>query len=261
MIGGEFSMKKTKVLYVGDSAGVVGPVFVASPFEVEVKGFNVHVWGQPLIDGLQETGDIEVVHQPSWIAYGDYPKTPEEMASYDVVIVSDVERDVLVLYPVWTKAPMGPNRLESTRQYVEDGGGFLMVGGWTSFSGRYGKAAYYNSPIEVALPVQCLQGLDDRAECPEGAVVKVIEPEHPVFASIPPEWPLMLGYNKVNAKPGAKVLATINDDPFIVVWEYGKGRSMAFTTDCSPHWGVEFVRWEHYGAFWRNAIRWLANKA
>ncbi|HHY46421.1 MAG TPA: cytoplasmic protein [Firmicutes bacterium] len=248
-----------KVLYVGDSAGVVGPLFVASPFEVEVKGFNVHVWGQPLIDGLQAEGDIKVTHMPSWQAYGEYPKTPEEMANYDVVIVSDVERDVLILYPVWTKAPMGPNRLMTTKEYVENGGSFLMVGGWTSFTGRFARAGYGDTPIGEILPVECLPVTDDRAECPEGAKVEILNGDHPILKGIAPEsWPLFLGYNKTRLKPGAELLATINGDPLIAVWEYGKGRVMAFTTDCSPHWGVEFVRWEHYGKFWRQAIRWLA---
>ncbi len=40
-----------KVLYAGDSAAKIGPVFVASPFNVEVKGFSTHIWGKPLIDG------------------------------------------------------------------------------------------------------------------------------------------------------------------------------------------------------------------
>ena len=34
-----------KVLYAGDAAAKIGPVFVASPFNVEVKGFSTHVWG------------------------------------------------------------------------------------------------------------------------------------------------------------------------------------------------------------------------
>jgi hypothetical protein len=53
-----------KILYAGDAAAKIGPIFVASPFNVEVKGFSTHVWGQPLIDALEE-GGIEVHHMTS----------------------------------------------------------------------------------------------------------------------------------------------------------------------------------------------------
>jgi hypothetical protein len=36
-----------KVLYAGDAAAEIGPVFVASPFNV-VKGFSMHIWGSLL---------------------------------------------------------------------------------------------------------------------------------------------------------------------------------------------------------------------
>ena len=49
-------------------------------------------------------------------------------------------------------------------------------------------------------------------------------------------------------------------DPLIVVGQAGKGRSMAFTSDLAPHWGTDFVKWSHYGAFCCQAIHWLAEK-
>ncbi len=39
-----------KILYAGDACTKIGPVFMASPFNLEVKGMTHHVWGQPLID-------------------------------------------------------------------------------------------------------------------------------------------------------------------------------------------------------------------
>ena len=53
-----------KVLYAGDACTKIGPVFVASPFNLEVKGVSHHIWGQPLIDALT-AGGIEVKHRPS----------------------------------------------------------------------------------------------------------------------------------------------------------------------------------------------------
>ena len=49
-----------------------------------------------------------------------------------------------------------------------------------------------------------------------------------------------------------------DENPLVVVWEFGEGRAMAFSTDCSPHWAAYFQPWEYYGQFWRQAMRWLA---
>ena len=69
------------------------------------------------------------------------------------------------------------------------------------------------------------------------------------------------GLNKIIPKEGAQVLATIGDDedqyPLLVTWEYGKGRSMAFASDCSPHWAASFQPWEYYGQFWVQALEWV----
>ena len=52
-----------------------------------------------------------------------------------------------------------------------------------------------------------------------------------------------------------------DENPLVVVWEFGKGRAMAFSTDCSPHWAAFFQPWEYYGQFWRQAIRWLGKES
>ncbi|MGC9385096.1 MAG: glutamine amidotransferase [Kosmotogaceae bacterium] len=28
-------------------------------------------------------------------------------------------------------------------------------------------------------------------------------------------------------------------------------------SDLAPHWGIDFVKWEYYGKFWHQAIKWL----
>jgi hypothetical protein len=38
-------VKTMKVLYAGDACSKIGPLFVASPFNLEVKGFSHHIWG------------------------------------------------------------------------------------------------------------------------------------------------------------------------------------------------------------------------
>jgi uncharacterized membrane protein len=256
-----------KVLYSGDFSVNVGPLFVASPFNLETKGLSVNVWGQPLIDALQADGDIEVTYMPPHVAISEFPRSAEGLGEYAAVILSDVECEVLALYPFWIPGTPLPraNRLKGIREYVRQGGGLLMIGGWTSFSGRFGHGGYYDTPVEEALPVTCLKGVDDRVEAPEGVRVRIYEEGHPVVAGIPwQECPEFAGYNRILPKEGARVIATVGGDegesPLVVTQEFGEGRSMAFASDCSPHWAAYFQPWEYYGQFWRQAVRWLARK-
>lgn len=255
-----------KVLYAGDAATKIGPIFVASPFNLEVKGVSHHIWGQPLIDALTQAG-IEVRHLTNDQAIEHFPRTVEGLSEYDVLILSDCECEVLSLFPFWVPGTPVPrtNRLRAIRDFVKGGGGLMMIGGWSSFSGRYGTAAYYDTPVEEALPVDCLKGADDRVETPEGVRVKQWVADHPIMAGIP--WdvaPAFEGFNKVLPNQGSEVLATIGDEeieyPLLVVGKYGAGRSAAFTSDCAPHWAEFFQPWEYYGQFWVQAVKWLANE-
>jgi uncharacterized membrane protein len=255
-----------KVLYAGDACTKIGPLFVASPFNLEVKGVSHHIWGQPLIDALQKAG-IEVKHLTNDQAISDFPRTVEELSQYDVLIISDCEAEVLSLYPFWIPGTQLPrsDRMRAIRDYTKNGGGLLMIGGWSSFSGRFGTAAYYDTPVEEALPVNCLKGADDRVEVPAGVKVRVQDPSHPILKDIPwNEAPVFEGFNKILPKEGSRVLATIGDEeiehPLLVTWDYGKGRSAAFSSDCSPHWAEYFQPWAYYGQFWVQLIRWLGTK-
>ncbi len=258
--------EKIRVLYVGDAGVVLGPNIIASPFLYETKGYEVHIWCQPVLDALNATSDIKVEHMTTWRALAEFPETPEKIAAkYDVVVLSDIEQEVLVLYP-WARsmdAPMGPNRLVSIREYVRNGGGLAMIGGWQSFTGRRGIGNWGNTPVEEALPIKCFDANDDRHECPEGVHIETLMPDHPILKDI--RWetcPVFTGYNRIIAKPDVKVLARVKEfgDPFLVVREFGKGRSMAFASDISPHWGAGFQRWENYGKFFVQAVRWLSGK-
>jgi uncharacterized membrane protein len=48
-------------------------------------------------------------------------------------------------------------------------------------------------------------------------------------------------------------------DPAICAGQFGEGRVLAYTSDPAPHWGCNFVFWEHYARLWTQAFDWLAN--
>ena len=63
------------------------------------------------------------------------------------------------------------------------------------------------------------------------------------------------------AKPGASLVATVGADPLIVAGTHGKGRAVAFTSDCGPHWAPPpFVTWPGYAKLWAQIADWAGGK-
>lgn len=206
-----------------------------------------------------EANGWTVDFQPSHIAARDFPQTPEALAAYDVVMLSDIGANTLLLHPdTFVRSQSLPNRLESLHEYVLSGGGLVMIGGYMTFQGIDGKARYGDTPVEDALPVTMLHR-DDRIEAPQGLVPQVTEPGHPIVAGLPSTWPALLGLNEVSIKRDATLVATAGDEVLIAAGTYGKGRSVAFTSDCGPHWAPPaFCDWPHYARLWHQITLWAA---
>ena len=204
-----------------------------------------------------EAGGFEIEYLPNHVAATDFPGTVEELSGYAAVILSDIGSNTLLLHPeTFGRSVPHPDRLASIRGYVEAGGGLVMVGGYLTFQGIESKARWAGTPVEEALPVTMLTQ-DDRVEVPAGAWPAVRQPDHPIVAGLPPEWPALLGYNRVVARAGADVVVAVGDDPLIVAGAYGQGRGVAFTSDCGPHWcPPPFVDWPGYGPMWQQLVAW-----
>ena len=234
-------------------------------YGIHLKGFSAYTTGgyaegqSEFVEALNRSG-WEVDHIPNHLATQAFPTTADQLSSFEVVILSDIGADTLLLHPdTFERGQRTPNRLRLLKEFVASGGGLLMVGGYMSFSGFEGKARYQGTPLATVLPV-VMQGHDDRIEAPEGIAPRVAE-RHPVLAGLPDDWPIFLGYNRIAAKPDATVAMTIEDDAFLVLGSHGSGRTAAFASDCSPHWGSpEFLAWSGYAVFWGQLLNWLAGR-
>jgi uncharacterized membrane protein len=234
-----------------------------------LKGFDqfptvtYHTGADALLESLR-AGPYDVTFMPSHVAQRDFPQTRDALDVYDAVILSDIGANTLLLHPdTWIHSKPTPNRLKLIRDYVADGGGLLMFGGYYSFQGINGGARYRRTPIEDALPVTCIS-VDDRVEVPEGFEPAVdAATDHPILAGLGAKWPVLLGFNEVEVKAGAQVLATVGSEygqmPLLVAGAYGKGRSVAWTSDVGPHWlPPDFVAWDGYGRLFAQMIDWAA---
>ncbi len=252
-------MAKKKVLLAGES-------WVSAA--THIKGFDqfasitFHLGAEPLVEALKDS-PYEITWMPAHDAQRGFPQTVEALDAYDAVILSDIGANTLLLHPdTWIHSKPTPNRLKALQAWVEGGGALLMFGGYFSFQGINGGARYHRTPVEAVLPVECLP-YDDRVEVPEGFTPRIVDRGgHPILAGLPAEgWPKLLGFNEVKPKPEATVLATVSADygdlPLLVAGHYGRGRTVAWTSDIGPHWlPPEFVAWEGYARLWIQALDW-----
>ena len=216
--------------------------------------------GHGWLAGALEANGVAVEHLPNHLASVRFPTTLEALGAYDVVVLSDIGSNTLLLHPdTLERSQARPNRLALLREWVA-GGGLVMIGGYFTFQGFEAKARYAGTPVEDALPVTMLSH-DDRVEAPEGVGPKLTDPDHPIVSGLPAEWPAVLGYNRLTAKDGAAVLATVGDDPLLAAWRLGDGRAVAFASDCGPHWlPPGFLEWDGYARLWTQLMCWAAGR-
>ena len=245
-----------KILFIGESWMV---------HVQETKGFDVFTYDyyetatKYIEQALTLNKDNCFVHLPSHLVEEGFPKTASELAEYEVIMISDCGANTFNL-PMNTFMHLNKseNKLKMLKDYVENGGALVMIGGYLTFQGIEAKGAYKNTYIEEILPVTLLNG-DDRMERCQGVYPIIELPEHPILKNVPKEnWPCLYGYNLLIPKDESEVIVSVDNAPMIVLGSYGKGRVCAYATDCSPHWSpVEFCTWEGYSPLWNNIIEWL----
>jgi len=157
------------------------------------------------------------------------------------------------------------------RDYVRQGGGFVMVGGDLSMS----AGGYAGTPIAELLPFELPPNASDAFTL--GDFTPALSPtglRHPITAlSLIPEenealWarlPKLGGHNHAGPlKPDAQTLAWRPLEggrraPIISAMDVGEGRSLAISTDSLWRWTFEpqSEGATYYHRLWGNAIRWL----
>ena len=68
--------------------------------------------------------------------------------------------------------------------------------------------------------------------------------------------PPLLGYVATKSKDTSEVLLeSKRKDPILARWQYGLGKTVAFTSDLKDRWAVDWLRWKGYPKFWSQLIR------
>src|SRR6202167_5597459 len=115
---------------------------------LHVKGFDSFTTstymegGSALIAALR-SGGVDVTYQPCHVAANGFPDTLEALSAFDVVVLSDIGANTLLLRDsTFVRSELTSNRLELLRSYVEDGGALLMIGGYLTFQGIEGQTGH-----------------------------------------------------------------------------------------------------------------------
>lgn len=234
---------------------------------VHMKGFDHFVSveyeeGAGIFLGCLAAAGFDVTYVRAHEVSARFPREMAELEHFDAVILSDIGSNSFLLPDeTFLRSQASPNRLTLLSDFVADGGGLVKIGGYMSFTGIDGRARYGMSPLAPVLPVELLAH-DDRIECPEGRTPVVSAPGHVAIGNVPSSWPPLLGYNRVIAKSGSTVLATVGDDPLLVVGGFGQGRVAAFMSDIAPHWAPpQFTSWAYYDALWTAVLDWACGHA
>ncbi len=71
------------------------------------------------------------------------------------------------------------------------------------------------------------------------------------------ETPPLFGYVAATSKGTARTIMRIGDadDPLLVTWQAGLGRSTAWTSDSTNRWSGAWVNWDGYVTFWNQVVR------
>ena len=256
-----------RIWQVGNWCAHWGNEFRESAFRSSIKDFEVVNYAKFLTRALERIPAAEVVAMPSWELYRMSPAEFDARLKWATTIVfGDVETQSLQLNPSFFQDQFSsrnvtfPDRFDLLRDWIAAGGHFHMNGGWFSFSGhqgygRWGRSRWQKDTDDRVLPVECLEG-DDLIESTASFEVRTADAAHPAVQGM--DWstvPPILGFNETRPSPGGKVIVEIRNGtrwyPLLAERRLGRGRSTAWTTSGSPHWGVNFMKWEHYDRFWQ----------
>lgn len=189
---------------------------------------------------------------------GGFPRTAEELFTYDAVILHVIEANF------FTSA-----QLTLLRRFVaERGGGLAMLGGADSFE----TGGYADTPLAAALPLY----LDRRGAAPSGDLrwrltregwlepwVRIHAVETDERLRLDSLGPIRVAHGLASVKPGATVLANLEDEsgqtwPALTAQRFGAGRVAALGAgDLWRQGMVNPAAMADLGRLWRQLARWL----
>jgi uncharacterized membrane protein len=219
---------------------------------------------QGICDALDR--DVRIRRTTVWLT-GERPVDPNaadlfelDRQQYDVIIFGDITAAAI--------RAIRPKALEDIAKQVDEGAGFLMLGGYNTFD----NGDWKGTPIEPLIPVELDGSHPGQVEDEEVKVepldaglrsylMRIDDSKDlkTAWGSLPKlEGIARLGRPKGKATPLAK--AAGRDDLILVSGEWGKGRTLAFAGDTTHRWVRTPETALMHTRFWRRVVIWLAKQ-
>jgi uncharacterized membrane protein len=98
-------------------------------------------------------------------------------------------------------------------------------------------------------------------------VEEVVQPQYVALSPIMngvSQPPTLRGYVATTLKETAQLILSaggLHQDPLLAQWQYGLGRSVAFTSDVTERWAGEWLSWADFARFWGQAVAWTITRS
>lgn len=130
---------------------------------------------------------------------------------------------------------------------------------------QYGAGFFHHTYDPTTLPQIVLQQLQDKPNeepPPEKDFLPVQERGSEILAGFAARnYPPLSGYIETEIKRGARLDLMIPRDgrraPALASWQYGRGKTVAFTTDMEGRWSRNWIQWNGLSEFWERIMNWL----
>jgi uncharacterized membrane protein len=129
---------------------------------------------------------------------------------------------------------------------------------------QYGGGLFHHTIDPTSLPQIVLQQLQEspREEPKAETFTPVQERGSELLAGFSVRsYPNLLGYMETELKRGARPDLTLPTEdrraPLMASWRYGKGKSVALTTDLEGRWSKNWIQWSALQSLWNKVFDWL----
>ena len=122
-----------------------------------------------------------------------------------------------------------------------------------------GGGRYYDAANPASIPDIFLKETQQVSgqQIVEENFFPIMTSSSPILRGLDQGFPQLRGYNGTTAKPAAQtVLVTARDDPLLAQWQYGLGRSVAWTSDSTGRWAADWVGWSGFNRFFSQLVSW-----
>ncbi len=124
---------------------------------------------------------------------------------------------------------------------------------------KNGGGRFYNAANIGSIPDIFLKETQQVAgqQIVEETFFPIVTSSSPITRGLEDGFPQLLGYNGTTIKSAAQlVLVSPRDDPLLAQWQYGLGRSVAWTSDSTGRWGKNWVAWPGFSRFFTQLVAW-----